>query len=425
LLCILDIMGQDAALGTDNLIDSDQMTERGLHRAMQALRDPQYRWWFACQILSSSGAMTQSVAQAWLVFQLTGSAIDLGVLGAVSWAPVLLGAAWAGGLADRLDRRRLLMLTQALFVIVSATQAALVAAGTARLWMIFTLGALNGAILAVDAPARQVYTFQLVGRQRLASAIGLYEVIINASRIVGPAVGGVLLALVGTAPCFLFNALSYVPTLWVLAHFTPAAQVIADRAARPAGRVRDGLNEVRRHPEIRSCVLIALAGSMLFNLSVAAPVFATRVLHLGGGGYGALTAAFGLGALPGALVAASARHEPSGRRIWVLALLTGAAIVATALAPDVAAAFVGISVAGFLSIWLIAAANTLVQLRSGAQLRGRIMGIWTMALPGGFPVTGLVIALVAAANARAGFAVGGVAMIAVAAATWTSLTRRA
>jgi MFS family permease len=417
-------MRQATARDVINLSDSDQITDRGLRRAIHALRDPQYRWWFACQILSSSGSMTQALAQAWLVFQLTGSAIDLGVLGAVSWGPVLLGAAWAGGLADRLDRRRLLMLTQVLFIGVGGAQAALVATGQARLWMIFTLGALNGAVVAVDAPARQVYVFQLVGRERLASAIGLYEVIINASRIVGPAVGGALLALAGTAPCFLANALSYVPTLWVLVHFTPAAQALpgrAGRAGRPAARVRDGLNAVRGHPEIRACVLIALAGSMLFNLSVAAPPFASRVLHVGGGGYGALTAAFGVGALPGALVAASARREPSGRRIRVLALLTGVAIVATALAPDAAGAFVGIGVAGFLSIWLIAAANTLVQLRSDAELRGRIMGIWTMALPGAFPVTGLVVALVAAADARAGFAVAGVAMIAVAAAAWTSL----
>jgi MFS family permease len=399
------------------------MAERGLRRAMHSLRDPRYRSWFVCQVLSSSGSMAQSVAQAWLVFQLTGSAIDLGLLGAVSCAPILLGAAWAGGLADRLDRRRLLMATQAVFIGVSTTQATLVATGQIRLWMIFTLGALNGVIIAVDSPARQVYVFQLVGRERLASAIGMFEVIVNSSRVLGPAVGGVLLAVVGTAPCFAVNALSYVPTLWVLAHYRPVTQAVPGRVARPAGRVRDGLIAVRRNPEIRSCVLIALAGSMLFDLSVAAPPFASRVLHLGGGGYGALTAAFGLGALPGALVAASASRAPSGRRIRILALLTGAAIVATALAPVVAGAFIGITVAGFLSIWLIATANTLVQLRSGAQLRGRIMGIWTMALPGGFPVTGLIVALVAAADARAGFAVAGVAMITVAAATWTSLGR--
>ena len=392
---------------------------------MHALRDPRYRWWFACQVFSSSGSMTQAVAQAWLVLQITGSALDLGFFGAVSWAPVLLGGAWAGVLVDRVDRRRLLIATQIIFVVLCAAQTALVATGQIRLWMILLFGVLNGMTMAADLPARQVYVFQLVGRDRLASAIGLYEVIVNASRVLGPAAGGVLLATAGAAPCFLFNALSYLPTLWLLARFMPAARAVPGHSKRPPARIRDGLIAVRRSPQVRSCILIAFAGGMLFNLSVATPLFVSRVLHLGGGGYGAMMASFGLGAVPGALMAASSKREPSGSRIRVLALLTGAAIVATALTPVVAGAFIGIAIAGFLSIWLIAAANTLVQLRSRPQLRGRIMGIWTMALPGGYPVTALIVALVAGINARAGFALAGITMIAIAAATWTSLGRRA
>ena len=392
---------------------------------MHALRDPRYRWWFACQIFSSSGSMTQAVAQAWLVLQITGSALDLGFFGAVCWAPVLLGGAWAGALVDRMDRRRLLIATQIIFVVLCAAQTALVATGQIRLWMILLFGVLNGMTMAADLPARQVYVFQLVGRDRLASAIGLYEVIVNASRVLGPATGGVLLATAGAAPCFLFNALSYLPTLWLLVRFMPAARAAPGHSKRPPARIRDGLIAVRRSPQVRSCILIAFAGGMLFNLSVATPLFVSRVLHLGGGGYGAMMASFGLGAVPGALMAASSKREPSGSRIRVLALLTGAAIVATALTPVVAGAFIGIAIAGFLSIWLIAAANTLVQLRSRPQLRGRIMGIWTMALPGGYPVTALIVALVAGINARAGFALAGITMIAIAAATWTSLGRRA
>lgn len=369
--------------------------------------------------------MTQAVAQAWLVLQLTGSAFDLGLFGALSWAPVLLGSAWAGVLVDRMDRRRLLIATQAIFVVLCAAQTALVASGQIRLWMILAFGVINGATMAADMPARQVYVFSLVGRERAASAIGLYEVIVNASRVIGPATGGILLVTAGVAPCFGFNALSYLPTLWVLARFAPAAVAATGPARRPPARIRDGLIAVRRSPQIRSCILIAFAGGMLFNLSVAAPLFVSRVLHLGGGGYGAMMAAFGLGAVPGALVAASSKGEPSGSRIRVLALLTGVTIVATALTPVVAGAFTGIAIAGFLSIWLISAANTLVQLRSSPQLRGRIMGVWTMALPGGYPVSSLAVALVAGVNARAGFALAGITMIAITAATWTSLGRRA
>jgi MFS family permease len=408
----------------DNLTEYDQINERGLRRAIHALRDRRYRWWFVCQIFSSSGSMTQAVAQSWLVFRLTGHAIDLGLLGIVTWGPVLAGAAWGGALADRLDRRHLMMVTQSLFIVVNVVQAVLVASGRIQLWMIFTLGALNGAVNAVDSPARQVYVFQLVGRQRLASAVGLFEVVINAARVLGPATGGILLAAVGTAPCFAFNAASYLPMLWMLWFFKPdpvagEPQAPAPARGRPGSGLLEGLRLVRHHPEIRFCVLIALAGAMLFDLSVSAPPFASRTLHLGGGGYGALMAAFGLGALPGALVAAAAGREPDGRRLRILTLLTGLAVVATALSPVVAGAFVGLALAGFLSIWLIAAASTLVLLRSEPRLRGRIAGIWTMALPGSYPVSGLLIALVSTASPRAGFSLAGLAMVAVALAART------
>ncbi len=421
-----------------NLPDSGQTIRAVTRRAIQALGDRRYRGWFVCQILSSSGTMTQSVAQSWLVFQLTGRPFDLGVLAVATWTPVLLGAPWGGGLADRLGARRLLMVTQGLFILLNAAQAALVGSGGIELWMIFALGALNGAVMAVDAPARQVYVFELVGPGQLASAVGLFEVVINASRVIGPAVGGALLAALGTAPCFVFNALCYLPMLVMLARLAPAAgQAVpvtpADGTASAAGRVPparpggfvEALRLVSGHPEIRSCVLIALAGSILFDLSVSAPPFVGRVLHLGGGGYGALMAAFGLGALPGALAAAAAPGAPSGRRLRVLAVATGAAVVAAALSPDAVAAFAGVAVCGFTSIWLIAAANTLVQLRTGPRLRGRVMGIWTMILPGSCPLTGLLVAALSAASPRAGFGLSGAVMAVVAAVTWTALGRRA
>jgi MFS family permease len=368
--------------------------------------------------------MTQSVAQSWLVFQLTGRAFDLGVLAVVTWTPVLLGAVWGGGLADRVDLRRLLVVTQALFVALNAGQAALIASGQIQLWMVFALGAVNGAVMAVDAPARQVYVFRLVGPLQLASAVGLFEVVINASRVLGPAVGGALLAAIGTAPCFVFNALSYLPMLIMLARLGPGSNRPSGEAPTVRrGSFADALRLVLRHPEIRSCMLIALAGSMLFDLSVAAPPFVSQVLHLGGGGYGALMAAFGLGALPGALAAAAAPAEPSGRRLRVLAAVTGVAVVGTALSPGVPFAFAAIAVSGFTSIWLIAGANTLAQLRTSPGLRGRVMGIWTMILPGSYPLTGMVVAATSAASPRAGFALSGAALGVVALATWTGLGR--
>jgi predicted MFS family arabinose efflux permease len=405
------------------LSESSLIAENRLARALHSLRDPVYRKWFASQVFSSSGSMTQGMAQAWLILQLTGRAVDIGVIGAVSWAPTLLGGAWGGGLVDRFDQRRLLIVTQSLLIALCTAQTALVATGTIRLWMLLAFGVCTGAVMTVDGPGRQVYVFQLVGPGRLASAVGLYEVMVNASRVLGPAAGGILLATVGAAACFGLNALSFVPTLWVLLRLNPLAAPAPEPTTRKRVRIREGLAAVRRSPEVRSCVLLAAASSMVFNLGTTTPQFARQVLDLGGGGFGALMACFGLGAVPGALIAASAKGEPTGPRIRALALITGAAILATSLTPFAAGAFIGIAVTGFLSIWLISSANTLVQLRSEAHLRGRIMGIWTMALPGAIPVTGLLSALAAQANARAGVGLAGLVLAAVAALTWTALGR--
>jgi MFS family permease len=412
-----------ATTRSTNSNETDLIAENRLVRAMHSLRDPTYRWWFACQIFSSSGSMTQGVAQSWLVLQLTGSPLYIALIGGLTFAPTLVGGAWAGTLVDRVDVRRLLIVTNAVFVALCVAQTALVATGGIRLWMLFVFSAVNGLVMAADGPARQVYVFQLVGRERLASAIGLFEVIINASRAIGPGTGGLLLATLGTATCFLFNALSYLPTLWVLLHFRPRTDVVPARSRQPI-RIRDGLVAVRRNPQIRSTILVAAAAGMLFNLGTTTSLFATRVLHLGGGGFGALMACFGLGALPGAFMAASAAGEPTGRKVRVLTLCTAVAVLATASTPVPAGAFVGIAVTGFLSIWLVATGNTLVQLRSSPQLRGRVMGIWSMALPGSSPVTGIFSALAAQLWPRAGFGLAGVALLIVGAVTWAALGRR-
>lgn len=392
-----------------------------LRRAVFALRLPAFRWWFGSQVFSASGSMTQMVAQSWLILRLGGDALDLGVLGVITWTPMLVAGAWAGTFVDRHDRRRLLMWTQSIAIAMCLAQAVLIAASEMRIWTIFAFAAASGLQLTFDTPARQVYVLELVGADRLASAVGLYEVMLNASRIIGPAVGGVILATVGTAYCFVFNAISYAPVIAVLATFqaAPAAGKPGKRGKRgkrgkPEERLIDRLSVVWRDPQIRTCMLIAVAGGMLFNLSVTVPLLSGQVFHLGGGGYGALMATFGLGAVPGAIVAASATGEATSSRIRLLTGLTGVAIVGTAVSPVVAGSFAGMAITGFLSIWLIASANTLVQLRAQPSARGLIMGVWAMALPGTIPVTGLITAFAAQyISARAGFAMAGAAMLLV------------
>jgi MFS family permease len=405
------------AVGND--LDRSAARRTPFRLAGRMLRERASGWWFTSQVLSTSGAAAQTVAQSWLVYRLTGRAIDLGVLGAVAWLPVLFGASWAGGVVDRVGGRRVLIATQVLFTVVCSVQVVLIATDRINVGLVLLLAAVTGAVSAFDLPARQVYMLELVGPDRLASAVGLNEVVYNASRVLGPAVGGALLVTVGVAACFAVNAMSFLPVLVVLARYAPPG-VHAARGA--TARYADGWRQVWASPIIWSGLLVAVAAAMLFNLGIAVPLLASQVFHLGGGGYGAMMAAFGLGALPGAIVAASGWAVPTGPRVRALTAATGFTVLATALAPAVALASAGIALAGFLSIWLIAMVSTLVQLEAAPAVRGRVMGIWTMALPGTIPFTGMVTAAVAqAGGARLGYGLSGVVLVVVAGVTWRAL----
>lgn len=345
-----------------------------------------------------------------------------------TFLPVMLLSPHAGALVDRIDRRRLLMVTRGAFALLAAAAAAIIAAGAAEAWMIFLITLLNGIVFAPDSTARQVYVVDLVGAERLASAVGLYEIILNASRVAGPALGGALLATAGVAACCAANAASYLIPLFVLLRYKPAAgaavtPVTGGGQPRPSVSLRDGVRYAWRHGPIRVCVGLAAAAGLLFNMGVALPVLATHTFHLGGGGYGLLMSVFGIGALPGALLASSGNGRPTGRRVGVLALATAGAIGGTAIAPTLWLAITGLMAVGLLSIWFIAAANTLVQLAAGDGMRGRMMGLWTMALPGAQVATGPFAGWVTqAAGPRVGFALPAMALTAIAGAGWQALT---
>ncbi|MFC1438675.1 MFS transporter [Streptacidiphilus sp. N1-10] len=393
-----------------------------------------FRWWFLSQITSASGGMTQAVATSWLVLTMTGSAVGLGVLSAVTMLPSLIAGAWCGAAVDRLDRRRVLIGTQGALAVLSLALYLLIATHAVAYWSILLLSGGSGLVNALDGPARQVYVLDLVGRARLSSAVSLYEVILNTSRVFGPALGGVVLVLWGAGACVLVNAASFLAPLAVLLLQPPALQPPTPAAtpahepleppAAPTTRraaARAGLRYAWSVPAIRSCLLIAAACGILFNPGVLMPLLADRVFHLGGGGYGALLSVFGLGALPGALLAARG-DEPTGRQVALLAGATGLSTAATACAPDPVLLYVGMAAVGFTSIWMVARANTLVQLRAAPELRGRVMGAWTMALPGASPVTGLAMGTLAdLAGARTAFGCAGLLLLAIVAGTWRGL----
>jgi MFS family permease len=418
---------EQAGRAAAEALDGAERARPSLRRSFRSLETPAYRSWFFSQVLSASGTMTQGVATSWLLLRLTGNGVDLGLLTACMFGPSLVLGPYAGTVVDRVDRRKLLIITQTLLLFFAAATAAIIADGVVRPWMLFALSALTGTVAAPDATARQVYVIDLVGTERVASAVSLYEVIMNASRVVGPALGGALLVTVGTAACCGVNAACYGAPLLVLlrhkpAYVTTAPGGTAVRKGQTFADLRVGLRYVRHGP-ILVCLLLAAASGMLFSLSVSLPVFATRVFHLGGGGYGLMMSAFGVGALPGALLASAGPSHPTGRRVGYLALATAAAVLGTALSPAAWVAFAGLAVVGCISIWFIAAANTFVQLAAAPGMRGRMMGLWTMALPGSEPVTGPCVGWVTQyVGPREGFGLAGLALAVVASAGWRALT---
>ena len=371
--------------------------------------------------MSASGLMTQMVAVGWLVLSWHGGGVELGLLSTAGLGPTLVLGLWAGSLVDHYERRLLLIWTQSLLALLSLLLYALIVSGRASYWPLVAIMLGSGIVNALDGPARQIYVLDLVGPERVAGAVSLYEVILNLSRVLGPAVGGVLLALSGPAACVLVNAITFLAPLTVLLRYrvVRSAHRPRDLNAAPRGRpsAREGMRYAWAHPLLRACLLLAASSTVLFSPTLFFPLLATRAFQLGASGYGLLLALFGLGALPGALLAA--RRAPTGERVRTLALLTGATVVLSALAPDAPILYAGIIATGMCSIWMIAAANTLVQLRTAPELRGRVMGAWSVALPGTLPITALIAGAVAdAVGPRVAYAGAGAIIATVGLTCW-------
>jgi MFS family permease len=385
-------------------------------RAALAVRP--FRWWFLGQITSASGLMTQLVAVAWLVLRWHGNGLELGLLSSAGLGPTLVLGLWAGSLVDHHDRRRILIWTQSLLAALSLVLYALIVSGAASYWPVIAITLASGSVNALDSPARQIYVLDLVGPERVAGAVSLYEVILNLSRVLGPAVGGTLLAISGPAACVLVNAVTFLAPLAVLLHYRPTKskdepESDATRAGRPSAMA--GLRYAWSQPLLRACMLTGASSGVLFSPALFFPLLATRVFHMGGSGYGLLLALFGIGALPGALLAS--RRQPTGKQVRTLGLLTGVFVAIAATAPVLPVLFAGILGIGACSIWMVAAANTLVQLRAEPELRGRVMGAWTVALPGTIPITALLAGGAAdlfgprVAYAAVGVVIAGVALL--------------
>jgi MFS family permease len=392
-------------------------------------RHRNYRIFFTGQLVSLAGTWMQNVALAWLVLELSNSALAVGALAFWRFVPFTVFGLAAGVLADRVDSRRLVMATQASAMGVSLVLAVVSLTGTATLPVVYVLAALGGIALAFDAPGRQSLTFQLVGPRELPNAVALNAGLFNGSRVVGPAIAGVIIAVAGTGICFVLNAISFLAVLAALALLRTSElhQVERDPTARLVEGTRRALAFVRHDPELRLVlVVVTIVSTVGFNFHVLVPLLAAETLRVGPEGFGLLSATFGLGALVGALVTATFREAS-----WRLFSVGGAGfgLLALALAPIQSAVLAGILLfgAGAAFTLFTANANALVQLGAPDRLRGRLIGLYLFAFAGVAPVGGLFAGWLAEVGGTPlAFAVAGAtSIVTVAVASSTRRSRAA
>lgn len=362
----------------------------GTFRAMQHRN---FRLYFIGQLISVAGTWMQTVAQAWLVYELSRSELMLGVVGFASAIPSLLISPWGGVIVDRTNKRNLLVATQSAAMLLAFVLAALTFAGTVQVWHIIVLAALLGVVNSFDGPARQAFVVEMVGREDLPNAIAINSMIFNGARVIGPALGGLLLATVGTGWCFLINGVTFIAVIVCLLMMHLTRPVIVVKGESPWRDLLRGIRYVLAHNEVFALLLLALIFSV-FGIAYYAllPAFADQVLHLDATGYGVLNAVIGVGAVSAAFIIA--RHGERGQRgRWLLA--------ANLLFPIVLLAFANtssLSIALWLALLLgvgfmfeFTLINTLLQTSVPDEMRGRVMGLYTLTFFGFAPFGNLAL----------------------------------
>jgi len=359
-----------------------------VRRSFDSLSVPNYRRYFSGQIVSVSGNWMQMVAEVWLVLELTGSGVAVGLTTALQFLPILLFGAWGGLLADRVSKRRLLIVTQALMALPALALLGVVVAGVVAPWMVFALVFVRGAVNAVDNPTRQSFVIEMVGPGRVVNAVSLNSVIVHSARILGPGVAGVLIAIAGVGPCFAINALTFAAMIFALWGMEPSQLSPSPRAERERGAVRAGLRYVRRTPELAvPLALMALVGAFGLNFQVILPLLARFSFEGGASTYAALVAAMGAGSVLGAL-ATGAHGRTDGRLIAGAALAFGVLALLAALAPSLAVEIPVLALLGGAAVTFAAAINSSLQLAVEPEMRGRVMALYSVVFLGSTPIGG-------------------------------------
>lgn len=387
---------------------------RAARQTFKALSVRNYRLYFFGQVISASGTWMHAVALGLLVLssQLHGNGFNVGLVTALQFLPMLLVGSWGGLIADRMDKRRLLYITQSASAVLAFALGLLVALGSITMWEVYLISALIGVVNLFDNPARQTFVSEMVGRDLMPNAISLNSVVMNSARVIGPAIGGILIYSVGLAACFLFNAASYLAVIAALFMMRPAELHQRPVVARAKGQVREGLRYVWATRDLRDPLLaMAVVGIFAFNFTTTLPLLATRTFHGGAGTYSLLIGAMGVGAVIGGLMVAH-RSKPSIPLLSVIGLAFGVMLLVVSGSPTEVIAIVAMVFMGVCSISFIATANATIQLQADPAMRGRVMALYAIAFLGSTPIGAPLVGWIAdVTNPRVAIAVGGVATL--------------
>jgi MFS family permease len=389
------------------------------HDTFRSFAHRNFRLFFGGQIVSQAGTWMQSVAIVWVVLDMTGSGLALGLVTAAEFLPILVLGAWAGVIADRVDHHRLMLVTQTAFLALATTLAVLTLSGHVTVPALFVLSLVFGTINAFDNPSRRALVVELVPQADIANAVGLNTAIMTGSRVIGPALAGVLLAGPGAGTAFALNAVTYLAVIAALTRMDRSRFRTAPRVAKAKGQLRAGLRYAWRTPDLRlPLVMLAVVGMLAFNYQVTLPLLAERTFGGTATTFTLLFATMSVGSVAGALVVA--RKTQLGVDFLVRA---GAGLAVStfglALAPTLPVAVVAALAVGFTNVGIISGGNALVQLRAVPAMRGRVLALLSVVFLGSTPIGSPIIGFVAEQlGARAALALGGVATALVVA--WTA-----
>jgi MFS family permease len=397
-----------------------------LRRSFNSLEVPNYRRYFTGQVISLSGNWMQTVAEMWLILELTGSGVAVGVTAALQFLPMLVLGAWGGVLADRWPKRSLLVVTQSAMAVPALLLWGLTASGAVEPWMVFALVFARGAVNSVDNPTRQSFVIEMVGSDRVVNAVGLNSVIVHSARILGPAGAGIVIATVGIAPCFLLNAATFGAMILALRRMEAARLAQPEPEERHEERgVRAAVRYVRGEPGLLiPLAMMAVIGTLAFNFQVLLPLLGRFTFEGGAAAYTALAVAMAVGSVSGAL-ATGARGRVGDRLLVAAALAFGLFALLAAAAPTLPLALAALIPLGAASVTFAAGVNSTLQLGASPPMRGRVMALYSVVFLGSTPIGGPIVGgLSEVAGPRAGLVLAALASFGAAIGGWWAFAAR-